>query len=353
MYSSIIGDIVGSTFEVENNRSIYFEFFRKDARFTDDTVCTAGVADILLKNKTKIIDYINKKNNDNLQTWNEKDFYGQDAFLNNKDLSNSLRLWCLQFLNRGFGSIFQQWILNGVNMPYNSYGNGSLMRISPVALFCHRNKINKINAIDIALDITNITHNHALSQRSVATYIDILMTLMNKSFKFIQNKDEDMNISFEKNSENNHVLNCFFHYKLLQYGLLTQEEGNSDNKFLLISKDMMLQYPDYFDYSELNQQDIYVQRLPNSQELKVSLDFNLKSDISLKVVLASIIEASSFEEGLRIIVSCGGDTDTYCAIGGPILEVIDGIPDDMIDNMKKYFKRHDLEILSIMERLYQ
>ena len=43
MWGAIIGDIIGSTFESENNRTRYFELFRKNARFTDDTVCTAAI----------------------------------------------------------------------------------------------------------------------------------------------------------------------------------------------------------------------------------------------------------------------------------------------------------------------
>ena len=49
MFGAIIGDIVGSTFENQNHRSPFFELFRSDARFTDDTVATVAIADTLLK----------------------------------------------------------------------------------------------------------------------------------------------------------------------------------------------------------------------------------------------------------------------------------------------------------------
>lgn len=68
------------TFESENNRTPYFELFRKNARFTDDTVYVAAVADILYKND-----------------WNKN---------NHEEISDQLRLWCCTYLNRGFGSMF-------------------------------------------------------------------------------------------------------------------------------------------------------------------------------------------------------------------------------------------------------
>ena len=49
MWGALIGDIIGSRFENENHRSPYFELFDSKCRFTDDTVCTAAVADILEK----------------------------------------------------------------------------------------------------------------------------------------------------------------------------------------------------------------------------------------------------------------------------------------------------------------
>ena len=123
MWGAIIGDIIGSTFESENNRTPYFELFRKNARFTDDTVCTAAVADILYKND-----------------WNKN---------NHEEISDQLRLWCCTYLNRGFGSMFYQWIANAINKPYNSYGNGALMRISPVAKYAVKHNLS----IDKALEV--------------------------------------------------------------------------------------------------------------------------------------------------------------------------------------------------------
>lgn len=277
MWSAIVGDIIGSTFEVENHRSPFFEHFRKDARFTDDTVCTAAVADILQTMSESPI-----KNEDNL-------------YLNHDWLSNKMRIWCCTYLNRGFGSMFYQWIANGVNKPYNSYGNGALMRISPVAFFAVKENWDIEKAKGIALDITNITHNHPESQRAVQCYIEILYYLLGE------------NLGHEKASQ--------FILKTLN--------------------DFGFESPKKID------------------EYRISLEFDLTCKTSLLVACAGILEADSYEDVFSLVVSAGGDTDTYCAIAGPIAEAVWGLDNDYLENINPYFKAYDNEILAVMKRLYE
>lgn len=97
MIGAIIGDIIGSRFEFNNHRSKDFDLFTKDCRFTDDTVETIAIA---------------------------------DAILNQKSYKDCLIYWCQKYPDAGFSRRFKSWIMNPV--PYNSYGNGALMRISPI-----------------------------------------------------------------------------------------------------------------------------------------------------------------------------------------------------------------------------
>ena len=270
MWGAIIGDIIGSSFEIENNRTPYFELFRTNARFTDDTVCTAAVADILYK--------IN---------WEQE---------NNHDaISDELRLWCCTYLNRGFGSMFYQWIANGVNQPYNSYGNGSLMRISPVAKYATKHHLTKEKAIDIALQITKITHNHPQALLAVSMYIDILYELF-------------------KNP----------HLSLL------------DKKFIIVNTLHKYNYEQpktIFDY-------------------RISIDFDLTAQTSLLVAISSILETESFYDVFYQVISVGGDSDTYAAIAGPIAEIIYGLEYDSLLNIQPYFKEYDQKILVSLQKLY-
>lgn len=274
MLGAIIGDIVGSTFESENHRSPFFELFRKEARFTDDTVCLTAVAEILER-------------------------YYPDQ-LTHDNISNALRIWCCTYFNRGFGSIFQQWIINGVNTPYNSYGNNALMRISPVAYFAVKNNITKEEALSIAEKITVITHNHPDAVNSVKCYIDILYTIL----------------AYKKN--NNNAIE-------LQH-----------------AKEIIVEKMKLYNYEE-----------PLSiKKYRVTLDFDLTCKTSLSVAVSAILETENFDDVLYQVVSVGGDSDTYAAIAGAIAESIYGIPEGYLEKIKPYFREYDKDILEIINNLY-
>jgi ADP-ribosylglycohydrolase len=96
---AFVGDIIGSAYEFNNVKSIDFEFFRKGTFFTDDSVLTAATMDVLLSG----YDYAD--------TYRE---YGQ------------------LYPHRGYGEEFKSWIYSDNPKPYNSWGNGSAMRVSPM-----------------------------------------------------------------------------------------------------------------------------------------------------------------------------------------------------------------------------
>lgn len=102
MLGAIIGDIVGSRFEFNNTNRTDFELFHKDCSFTDDTICTVAIADAILRG----ISY-----------------------------EKSLLEWCRRYPHPmgGYGGRFVQWIASSNPQPYDSFGNGSAMRVSPVA----------------------------------------------------------------------------------------------------------------------------------------------------------------------------------------------------------------------------
>ena len=99
MIGAIIGDIVGSRFEFDNTNTTDFELFTSECDFTDDTICTIAIADAIIKG----ISY-----------------------------KDSLVEWCRRYPNPqgSYGGMFGEWIYNPE--PYNSWGNGSAMRVSPI-----------------------------------------------------------------------------------------------------------------------------------------------------------------------------------------------------------------------------
>lgn len=274
MLGAIIGDIVGSTFEAENHRSPFFELFRKEARFTDDTVCIAAVTEILDR------------------------YYPEQ--LTHDNISNALRIWCCTYFNRGFGSIFQQWIINGVNKPYDSYGNGALMRISPVAYFSIKNNLSKEEALSIAEKITVITHNHPDAVNAVKCYIDIL------------------------------------------YSILDYKKNNNNEIILEYAKNIIIEKMQLYNYVEPLTINKY----------RVTLGFDLTCETSLSIAVSAILETQTFDDVLYQVVSVGGDSDTYAAIAGAMAECIYGIPDGYLEKIKPYFREYDKDILEIMNNLY-
>lgn len=109
MIGAIIGDIVGSRFEFNNHRSKDFKLFTNDCFVTDDTLMTIAVA-------RGLIDFKDNYNN------------VSDSEIKNNVIKYMLKI-CKQYPYCGYGNSFYDWIYYKAR-PYNSYGNGSAMRVS-------------------------------------------------------------------------------------------------------------------------------------------------------------------------------------------------------------------------------
>lgn len=144
---AIIGDIAGSRFEFKPNRNKNFELlvkgenhlkknqpykeFLENCRFTDDTVMTVAIANALLEADG---DYTNLSK---LAIKNMKMFGNKYPFA-------------------GYGSKFKRWLQLPVCEPYNSFGNGSAMRISAVPYFAKSlEEVKNLSRL-----VTEVTHNH-------------------------------------------------------------------------------------------------------------------------------------------------------------------------------------------------
>ncbi len=125
MIGAIIGDIVGSRFEFHNTDNREFKLFTKDNSFTDDSICTIAIADAI------------------------------NAGASYKD---KLTDWCNAYPNPmgAYGGSFARWIRSEHHEPYNSFGNGSAMRVSPVAWAFDDLK----TVLKEAAKTAEVTHNH-------------------------------------------------------------------------------------------------------------------------------------------------------------------------------------------------
>lgn len=123
MLGAIAGDIIGSVYEFNNIKTKDFELFHPDAFFTDDTVLTVALA---------------------------------DSILTGADYLDLVLEYYHRYPNRGYGGYFRRWAEYGPHTAYNSWGNGSAMRVSPVGFAYHTLEA----VLDKAQESAAITHNH-------------------------------------------------------------------------------------------------------------------------------------------------------------------------------------------------
>jgi ADP-ribosylglycohydrolase len=123
MIGAIAGDIIGSVYERHPIKTKEFILFSDRCVFTDDSVLSIALADSILTGRP----------------------YGEN-----------LRTFCRWYPNAGYGGSFHRWALERDSGPYNSWGNGAAMRISPAG-FAYG---DVSTVMERAQEFTQVTHNH-------------------------------------------------------------------------------------------------------------------------------------------------------------------------------------------------
>ena len=157
MFGAICGDMVGSVYEFHPIKTKQFEIFNINNRMTDDSLLTIEVAKVLMHNYP--IDY------------------SEDGLNKIKrQLTQAFHRCVLDNKGAGWGYRFYEWATKDPK-PYGSYGNGSAMRISPVAWVAKTEEEVKL----LSKAVTEITHNSKegiLGAEAIA--ISIFMALKSK-----------------------------------------------------------------------------------------------------------------------------------------------------------------------------
>lgn len=121
MIGAIAGDMIGSPYEMYPIKHKSFDIMV--SAFTDDTVLTVAVA---------------------------------DAILGDGDFAESIKRFAQRHPRAGYGGYFYEWMWSSENKPYNSFGNGSAMRVSPVGFaFDSADEV-----LQQAQRSAEVTHNH-------------------------------------------------------------------------------------------------------------------------------------------------------------------------------------------------
>ena len=248
----MIGDIAGSKYEFNNTFDYDFEMFGEGCDFTDDTICTVAVA---------------------------------DAILNGRSYQESLLDWCRHYPSPkgAYGGRFAGWIRSLDPQPYNSFGNGSAMRVSPVAwLFDDLSQV-----LEEAEKTALPTHNHpeGIKGAKAVTY-------------------------------------AIWHFRKSKESHLPDEEA------MKAFKNIARSY-----YEDFETRDYPKGKFDETCMDAVPLSFHILS------------KASSFEDAIRLAISHGGDSDTIGAIVGSIAEARFGIPQDMKNKAISYLPDEMQDVL--------
>ena len=241
MIGAIIGDIVGSRWEFDPTNDYDFEWLSDENGFTDDTICTVAVADALLKGR---------------------------------DFGESIHEWCNRYPHPmgGYGGRFAQWVRSDNPQPYNSFGNGAAMRVSPVAWAA--NDLEFKYLLKMAEEAAACSHNHPEGIKGAKTVA-----------------------------------------LAIQYGIeLHCYHPNFPQEHV---KELVESCAKYAGY------DI------NIKKENVINRFDETCQGTVPVALWIIGNSTSFEDAVRKAVSLGADADTLGAIVGSIAEAIWGIPKEM------------------------
>jgi len=279
MLGAIIGDIVGSVYEWHNTKTKDFPLFRDDCFFTDDTVMTIAAADALM-NGGRADDFI-----------------------------DTYKKWGRLYPNAGYGGRFGGWVHSDDREPYNSWGNGSAMRVSPCAWlmdcgFCARIGMWPQSGRDGAKLSAEVTHNHPEGIKGALAVTDAIFMCR----FYAGGYGDDMG-----NSVNKEMSLTEWKVKIKEH--IEREHGYNLSKTL--------------------------------DEIRLTYRFNESCQDTVPQAIIAFLESTDFEDAIRNAISLGGDSDTLATITGSIAEAAYGVPDEIKDKALSFL---DEPLTEVYER---
>ena len=273
MLGAIIGDIVGSVYEFSNIKTKDFELFKPDCRFTDDTVMTCAVADAIMNGGSE------------------------------KDFILSMKKYGRMYPHAGYGGRFRVWLRSMDTEPYNSFGNGSAMRVSPCAWvmdcgFCARTGMwpNR----DLARLSASVTHNHPEGIKGALAICDAIF-----------------------------MARFYFGGWNIEYS--NPIDSDPDECKRRIKEHIENEYG--YDLSM------------SLDEIRKNYEFDETCQGSVPQAIVAFLESTDFEDAIRNAISIGGDSDTIAAITGSIAEAAYGISEDMKEMALSYLDESLKDVL--------
>lgn len=266
MLGAIVGDIVGSIYERNNIHTKDFPLFQDSCRFTDDTVMTCAVAEALLNGGEK------------------------DNFI------DAMKQYGRMYPFAGYGGRFWQWLMSDDREPYNSFGNGSAMRVSPCAWtmdcgFCARTGLWPSVGRERARLSAQVTHNHPEGIKGALAITDAIF-----------------------------MCRFFFGGYHSEY----ERPINNDPEACKCRIREHIQQTYGYDLSR------------TLDEIRPTYRFSATCQDTVPQAIIAFLESTDFEDAIRNAISLGGDSDTLAAMAGSIAEAAYGIPDPIREKACSY-----------------
>ena len=274
MLGAIVGDIVGSVYEWDNIKTKDFPLFRDDCFFTDDTVMTCAVAEAIMNGGQK------------------------------DDFIDAMKKYGRMYPDAGYGARFDAWIHSNDRSPYNSFGNGSAMRVSPCAWamdcsFCARTGAWPSRRALARLS-AEVTHNHAEGVKGAMATSDAIF-----------------------------MCRYYFGGYSGDYGKPINDNPTECKR--LIKEHIEQEYG--YDLSK------------TLDEIRPTYRFNETCQDTVPQAIVAFLESTDFEDAIRNAISLGGDSDTLAAITGSIAEAAYGFPEWIQDKAYSYLDEPLKEVL--------
>lgn len=262
MLGSIAGDIIGQPYEGmrHNIRTTDFALFTPRSHFTDDSVLTAAIADAILSGRP----------------------YGE-----------KLKEYYSYYPHAGYGGGFKHWARSGATEPYNSFGNGSAMRVGPVGWAF--DLLDEV--LEQAKKSAEVTHNHPHGIKGAQAVAAAIYLARTGSSKDQIRADLEDGFGYD----------------------LSETIDNLRTWYAL-------------DYDPLY----------------------ISCQKSVPATLIAFLDSDGFEDAIRKVVSIGGDTDTLACITGSIAQAHYGIPNSLRDEViSKLDDRLSIVLLAFEERFFK
>ncbi len=257
MLGAIAGDIIGSVYEWRNIKTKEFPLFGKNSTFTDDTVMTCAVAEGIMNGGK------------------------EDHFI------DAMKKYGRMFPDAGYGGRFSGWLRSHHREPYNSFGNGSAMRVSPCAWvmncgYTAETGLWPSDGEELVKRSAAVTHNHPEGIKGAQAIADAIFLCRyyfggycRDNEKPIRDDPDEIKRRIRKQIEERH---------------------GYDLSFTL-------------------------------EEIRPTYRFDVTCQGSVPQAIAAFLESTDYEDAVRNAISIGGDSDTIGAMTGSIAEAAYGIPE--------------------------